>query len=438
MAIVHPEDLPRADLERLQGDRLAALAATLPANRFYATRLAAAGLSAADLRTPADLSRLPPTTKADLLSDQEAHPPYGTNHGQPLSRYCRLHQTSGTSGRPLRWLDTAASWTALLDTWSAIFRVIGLRPGEDRLFFPFSFGPFLGFWTAFEAATRAGFLCLPGGGLGSSARLRMLADNAADVVFCTPTYALRLAEVAAAEGFDLRGSSVRAVVVAGEPGGSIPATRQRIETAWGARLFDHNGMTEVGPVGVECPANPGGVHVLEADHFVEVLDPATGRPVPPGTPGELVLTTLSRRDSPLLRYRTSDLVCVDPRPCPCGRHLVRFDGGIRGRADDMIVLRGNNFHPSTLQTILHRFPEVAEFRIEVDRRAALAELRIEVELVDGASADAVVRIEQAVRSELLFRADVRAVAKGTLPRPEMKAQRLVRKNEVGSAAGPAT
>ena len=240
----------------------------------------------------------------------------------------------------------------------------------------------------------------------------MLADNAVDVVFCTPTYALRLAEVAAAEGFDLAGSSVRAVIVAGEPGGSIPATRQRIETAWGARLFDHNGMTEVGPVGIECPANPGGVHVLEADHFVEVLDPQTGQPVPPGTPGELVLTTLSRRDCPLLRYRTSDLVSVDPRPCACGRSLVRFNGGILGRVDDMIVLRGNNVHPTRLQTILHRFPEVAEFRIEIDRRAALAELRIDVELVDGSADDALARIEQAIRSELFFRAEVCAVARG--------------------------
>jgi phenylacetate-CoA ligase len=435
---IHPEDLSRAALERLQDERLSSLAATLAGNPFQAARLAAARVSAAELRSRADLLRLPMTTKAELLADQAAHPPYGTNHGQPLGRFSRLHQTSGTSGQPLRWLDTAASWTALLDTWASIFRIVGLRPGEDRLFFPFSFGPFLGFWSAFEAATRAGFLCLPGGGLGSSARLRMLADNAVDVVFCTPTYALRLAEVAAAEGFDLAGSSVRAVIVAGEPGGSIPATRQRIETAWGARLFDHNGMTEVGPVGIECPANPGGVHVLEADHFVEVLDPQTGQSVAPGTQGELVLTTLSRRDCPLLRYRTSDLVCVDPRPCACGRSLVRFDRGVLGRVDDMIVLRGNNVHPSALQTILHRFPEVAEFRIEVDRRAALAELRIDVELADGSADDALARIEQAIRGELLFRAEVCAVAPGTLPRPDMKAQRLVRKTDGGRASGQAS
>src|SRR5262249_49358479 len=154
------------------------------------------------------------------------------------------------------------------------------------------FGPFLGFWTAFEAAARAGLLCLPGGGLSSTARLRLLLDNAATAVFCTPTYALRLAEVAAHEGVDLRSSPVRSAVAAGERGGGIPATRRRIEEAWGARLIDHYGMTEVGPVAVECPEAPGFLHVAEAHYLAEIIDPGTGQAVPPGVEGELVLTTL--------------------------------------------------------------------------------------------------------------------------------------------------
>src|SRR5207344_1229543 len=136
----------------------------------------------------------------------------------------RLHQTSGTSGKPLRWLDTPDSWSALLDCWTINYRVVGLRQG-DRLFFPFSFGPFLGFWTAFEAAARLGYFCLPGGGMSSVARLRLLLDHQTTVILCTPTYALHLSEVAREEGIDLASSAVRAVIVAGEPGGSIPATR---------------------------------------------------------------------------------------------------------------------------------------------------------------------------------------------------------------------
>src|SRR5713226_528267 len=253
----------REELEKLQRERLRALLEEiLPGNRFYARKLSAAGL-ASSLSTKNSLvdalRSLPWTTKEELLTDQEAHPPYGQVLTYPLARFNRLHQTSGTSGRPLRWLDTPASWNWLLGCWEKMYRMAGVRSG-DRLFFPFSFGPFLGFWTAFEAASRLGFLCLPGGGMSSAARLRFLLDNEATVVLCTPTYALRLAEVAREEGIDLTSSSVRALIVAGEPGGSIPPTRARIEAAWGARVFDHCGLTEVGAVGIECSENSAGLH----------------------------------------------------------------------------------------------------------------------------------------------------------------------------------
>jgi phenylacetate-CoA ligase len=422
------DDLARDELDRLQAHSLSSLLADiLPHNRFYARKFAG-------LAFPADLARLPFTTKAELLQSQAEHPPYGDALSEPLERYTRLHQTSGTSGRPLRWLDTAESWSWLLDCWIALFRIAGIQRG-DRMFFPFSFGPFLGFWAAFEAGGRLGCLCLPGGGMSSAARLRFLLDNAATVVFCTPTYALRLAEVARAEGVDLVSSSVRAIVVAGEAGGSIPATRARIEAGWGARVIDHCGMTETGPLGIECVEAPGGLHLLASACWPEVIDPASGAPVPPGTPGELVLTTFGRRACPLIRYRTGDLVCVDPRPCPCGRALVRLDGGIRGRVDDMVVVRGNNLHPSALQTILHRFAEVAEYRIEVDGSATLTALRVLVEPLPHADADALARgVERAIRDELLFRAEVRAVHPGSLPREEMKARRWVRKTSPGAAA----
>jgi phenylacetate-CoA ligase len=403
-----------------QRDRLGALfAEVLPRNAFYAARFAGAD--------PADFARLPLTTKADLLHDQAAHPPYGTGLTYPRPRYCRLHQTSGTSGRPLRWLDTRDSWDWMLGCWDTMYAMIGLRP-DDRLFFAFSFGPFLGFWTAFESAARAGYFCLPGGGMSSGARLRLLLDNEMTVLFCTPTYALRLAEVAHEEGINLAQSPVRAVVVAGEPGGSIPEARSRIEAAWGARVFDHSGMTEIGPMAIECPANPAGLHVLEDDYLPEVIDPTTLRPVPPGQLGELVLTNLGRLGSPLIRYRTGDLVRVDPRPCPCGSPYLRLDGGILGRGDDMIHLRGNNVYPGALEALLRRFPEVAEYRVEVDQSAALTALRVEVEPANGGGADLVERVDRAIRDEFLFRADVRLVPPGSLPRFEMKAKRFVKKS----------
>jgi phenylacetate-CoA ligase len=398
----------------------------VPGNRFYAEKFAASGVEPRSLDPGSDWHRVPFTTKAELLADQERHPPYGNFHTYPPDRYCRLHQTSGTTtGRPLRWLDTAASWQAMLDNWQALFRIGGIR-SDDRLFFAFSFGPFLGFWTAFDAAAQRGCLCLSGGGMSSTARLRSLLDNAATVVLCTPTYALRLAEVARQEGIDLPASPVRALIVAGEPGGSVPGTRQRIEAGWGARVLDHNGMTECGPIGIECVQQPGGLHLLETECLAEVIDP-TGRVVPDGTEGELVLTTFRRAGSPLVRYRTGDLVSIDPRLCRCGRVLRRLDGGIRGRVDDMVIVRGNNFHPSVLQALLQRLPEVAEYRIEIDETADLAEVRIDVEPAPDASADLRGRLDQAIRDTLLFRAEVRLVPTGTLPRFEMKAHRIVHK-----------
>lgn len=423
-----PADFPeRPRLAELQASRLQGLLQEIiPGNAFWTRKFAAAGLDPASVRTPADLTRLPATTKTELLADQQAYQPYGSGLTYPVQRYFRLHQTSGTSGRPLRWLDTPESWRWMLDCWEAYFQIIGLRT-DERLFFPFSFGPFLGFWSAFEAACRRGNLCLPGGGMSSSARLRFLRDHEVTVVFCTPTYALRLAEVAREEGLDLASLPVRALVVAGEPGAGIPATRQRIETAWHARIFDQNGLTEMGPTGIECPENPAGLHLLETEYLVEVIDPETGQPRGADEVGELVLTNLGRWGSPLLRYRTGDLVRVDPEPCPCGLSLVRLAGGILGRADDMIQVKGNNIYPGTLEAIIRRFSEVAEFQVEVDCSGPMHELRIEVEPEAGAgSSDLAERVSQAIRTELLFRAEVKAVAPGSIPRSEMKSRRVRR------------
>ena len=417
--------LERPALAELQCARLRTLLSeVLPHNAFYARKFAEADLTAADVRTPADLARLPFTTKAELTADQETHPPYGTVLTYPHDRYRRMHQTSGTSGKPLRWLDTENSWNWMMGCWQAKIRFMRLLP-DDRLFFPFSFGPFLGFWTAFEAAARLGFFCLPGGGLGSSARLRLLLDNEITVVLCTPTYGLRLAEVAREEGIDLARGGVRILIVAGEPGGSIAATRARLESAWGARVFDHYGMTEIGPLGIECAENPAGLHLLETECVAEVIDSAAGRTVPPGQVGELVLTSLGRAGSPLLRYRTGDLVRVDPEPCPCGRGFIRLQGGVLGRADDMIHFRGNNLYPGALEGVIRRFPEVAEYRVEIDPSGALPVLRVELEVAD---AEAVERVDKALRDELMFRAEVKAVPPGSLPRFEMKARRVHHKD----------
>lgn len=383
-------------------------------NSFYQRKLAGVSMNA-----------LPITTRSEIQQDQIEYPPYGTNLTFGLERYVRLHQTSGTTTTPLRWLDTAESWIWFRDGWRWVLECAGVVP-SDRVLVPFSFGPFIGFWGGFEAAIDLGCLVLPAGGMTTSARLRYLLDHAVTVVCCTPTYALRLAEVAAAEGVDLAGSAVRILVVAGEPGGSIPATRRRLETAWGARVFDHSGMTEIGAYGFQCGSDPTSVHILETEFVPEVIDPTSGAGVADGIVGELVLTNLGRWGSPLIRYRTGDLVRMIRGRCACGRWFARLQGGILGRADDMLVVRGNNVFPSTIEGVLREFDEVAEFAIVVGSTRPLTELAIAVEPRAGVGVKGLAeRIVGAMRDRLHFRPEVRLVSPGSLPRSEMKSRRVI-------------
>lgn len=423
--LAHPDRpaIEAVQLERLRG----VLTELIPANRFYTRKFEAVGVGF-DVASLADFSqRFPVMTKAELVADQVAHAPYGTNLTYALSSYTRFHQTSGTSGVPLRWLDTPDSWDAMIESWTEVFRAAGVGAG-DRVMFAFSFGPFLGFWLAFESAERLGCLCLPGGGLSSAARLRLMRDNRANVLCCTPTYAMRLAEVAATERIEIASLAVKTIIVAGEPGGSIPSTRAKLESLWlGARIFDHHGMTEVGPVTYECPQKSGVLHVIESAFFAEVIDPVTEKPT---SRGELVLTTLTRLGAPLLRYRTGDLVQTETstQPCGCGRSELRLVGGILGRVDDMVIVRGVNIYPSAVEEILRRHPEVNEYQVHVSQVGAMAELRLEVEPTDGCAdvTGLIACVRQSLESAFSLRIPIEAVAPGALPRFEMKAKRWLR------------
>ncbi len=417
------ETLDPAALAALQTRKLASmLAEVVGSNEFYRRKFTQAGVDAA----VCSLVDLPFTTRAELEADQRDHPPYGSHLTFHVNQYTRLHQTSGSSGVPLRWLDTADSWDWWKRCWAVIYRAAGVTEA-DRFIFPFSFGPFIGFWGAFESAAALGNLCFPAGGMTTTARLHAILDHRVTFVCCTPTYALRMAEVAAELGLDLAASDVRGLVVAGEPGGNIPSTRSRMEQAWGARVFDHAGMTELGPWGFECVEAPGGMHVMEHEFVAEVVDPVSGKAVGEGEPGELVLTNLGRVGSPLIRYRTGDRVRLTHGACSCGRWFARVEGGILGRSDDMIVVRGNNVFPSAVEGIVRSFDEVAEFQIEWDERDAMRELLIRVDPVPGTGDGLAARLTAAMQDRLHFRPRVEVVPAGSLPRFEMKAKRVVRR-----------
>jgi phenylacetate-CoA ligase len=419
--------LDRASLRALQLRKFRALAPALAASPFYRAKFAAVGLSPERVTDWDAFRALPFTRKEELSADQEAHPPYGTVLTQPFERYTRLHQTSGTLGRPLRWLDTPESWAWFGRCWQAIYDATAIT-AADRMFFPFSFGPFIGFWAAFEGAQARGCLCLSGGGMRTEARVRALLEHRATVVCCTPTYALRMADEARRLGLDLPGSDVRALLVAGEPGGAIPTIRSRIETEWGARVFDHTGMTEIGSLGIECVEAPGRTMLLESECIAEAVDPADDTPVPTGAEGELVLTNLGRTGSPLVRYRTGDLVRLDDTPCACGRHFAQMVGGLLGRRDDMVIIRGNNVYPSVIEGILREHPEIEEYRLIVRRSRELAELTIQIELAPEHAAQAALvekSVGARVASRYYYRPCVETVPHGTLPRFELKARRLI-------------
>jgi phenylacetate-CoA ligase len=329
----------------------------------------------------------------------------------------------------LRWLDTAESWQWMIDCWRRIFESAGVD-SADRVFFPFSFGPFLGFWLAFEAAGQMGSLVISGGGMRSPARLRAILDNEVTVLCITPSYAVHLAEVAVSEGIDLRFAKVRKIIVAGEPGGSIPATRALIEKLWtGAQVIDHHGMTEVGPVTYECPLHPGALHIMEAAFFAEIIHPETCERVELGQTGELVLTNLGRVGSPLLRYRTGDIVRrAEAVSCACGSSELAIQGGILARSDDMVIVRGVNVYPSTIEDVM-RSCGITEFRVEtfVDRSLTEMNITIEADTERDNSAIVIDRVVTALRNALSLRVQVTSAPRGSLPRFEGKSSRWIRR-----------
>ena len=415
------ETATRDALSRHQTARMQTLLReTLASNAFYQNKLRDAGFADAnEFKSLDDLSQLPFTKKQELVDDQEAHQPFGTNLTYGMERYVRLHQTSGTMGKPLRWLDTRESWDWWARCWGAVYRAAGVSE-SDRVFFAFSFGPFIGFWAAFAGAEKIGALAVSGGAQDSVQRLKNLIELGATALCCTPSYTLHLAEIAAKEKIDLRDSGVRKIIVAGEPGGSIPGTKSRIEEAWGARLYDHTGATEVGAHGFTCVAQ-NGVHLNEGEFIAEVIDPLTGKY---SDEGELVISNLGRLGSPIIRYRTGDQVRLNRATCECGRTFARMEDGIIGRIDQMLIVRGVNIFPSAIESIVRAHLEVEEFAIEVDRIEEMDELTVRVEIADGAAPAIAEKIAQDCAHRLGLRVKVLIAPENSLPRFELKAKRL--------------
>jgi phenylacetate-CoA ligase len=369
---------------------------------------------------PGSLAALPLLDKRELVEDQRRHPPFGTNLTYELERYTHVHQTSGTTGPPLRVLDTTEDWQWWASCLATTYRAAGIGPG-DRVALAFSFGPHVQFWDARDGLELVGAMSIALGGMSSVQRLQTIAQVEATAITCTPSYALRLYEVAVEENLEGALASVEKVICAGEPGASLPAVRERIEECLGARVFDHAGLSETGPFGYPC-AEGGGLHI-NADEFVhEILDDDL-RPAAPGTRGELVLTPLGRRGWPVLRYRTGDVVISPSASCPAGHPHPWLPGGIVGRTDDMVVIRGMNVYPSAIEQAVRNATDSGEFRLTFyTEPGGMDEVKLEVELGRSTTARA---LQDVMRQQLGLRVRVVPVGPGVLPRTDGKARRVM-------------
>ncbi len=426
------ETLPREDLRRLQGRKLrAAVARAWERSPFQRRRLEAAKVKPERIRRLEDLKRLPFTTRAEWMDCQAEKPLFGDLLATPADQAIRYHMTSGTTGRtPLRVLDGRTDWKWIAECWCYGFHAFGVRPG-DVVFFAFSYGTFIGFWGAHYACEKMGCLVLPSGNMATPNRVRLIEEMGATVVCATPTYALRLAQEAREMGIDLPKGKVRRVIVSGEPAGSIPATKRLIEEQWGAVCGDTAGMTELGTIMMfECERQPGGAHVIE-DHFIEeVIDPETGREVAYGERGERVVTSFGRGAIPVFRYRTRDLVVKVPHSrCSCGRTFDLFEGGILGRVDDMLLVRGTNVYPRAIESIVREHAVADEFQIYLwtaegirDEIAVRFEVRAGHE--QGWEKAAKDLHDDLVRNHEGLGILVERVPTGSLPRFELKARRV--------------
>ena len=416
------ETMPRELLAKLQLERLQATVRsayeTVPLHR---ARFDALGLVPQDIQSLDDLARLPFTVKSDLRD----HYPFGM-FTRPVEQLARLHASSGTTGKP-----TVVGYTADdLDTWANLMarslHAAGARRG-DVLHNAYGYGLFTGGLGAHYGAERLGAVVVPMSGGSTERQVALIMDFQARVLCATPSYALAIAEVAEQQGVDLRASALRVGLFGAEPW--TDGMRREIERRLGIRAVDVYGLSEIMGPGVACECTcQNGLHGWE-DHFIfEVIDPDSGKVLPEGEAGELVITTLTKQALPMLRYRTRDITRLTTAPCDCGRTHVRILR-ITGRTDDMLIIRGVNVYPSQVEAVLVGLPDLApHYLLVVERRGRLDHLRVEVEAKPGVNASRHLQLARDathhIKSLIGITTEVEVQVSGSIARSQGKAVRL--------------
>jgi len=427
------ELLPRSDLKELQLKRLRhTIRYAWENSPFYRNLMKRHGLFPEEIRTLDNFfKRFPITRRDDLDKDQLDNPPYGTRLAISLESALRYHTTSGTTGKPpVKAFDSERDWIWGGDAWASSLYNFGVRT-DDVVMIAFGYGSFIGFWGAHYGFEKIGCRVLPTGGMDTKKRIPMILELGVTTLCCTPSYAIRMLHVAKEEGVNLaRESKVDKIVVAGEPGASIPSTKKVIESGFDAHLGDFMGTTETaGMMASMCSRLPSGLHINEDRYLTEVVDPDTLEPVGYSKQGMMVVTPLVKEAMPLIRYGTNDIVILDPNDtCSCGRVFDLFRGGILGRYDDMVKVRGVQLTPQMVEEIVRAFPKVEEFFTTVEEREGLDGLLIKIELrkdLNSLAAPTIAsKIQQQFKNIMGLTPEVEVVAPNSLPRFELKSRRF--------------
>lgn len=401
-------------------------------SKFHRRLYDQAGVTPEDIQNTADIRRVPKVEKSMMRDAQRKHPfPYGEALCVPLSEVTEFRQTSGTTGQAVYQADTWQDWEWQAECWSFILWAQGYRPA-DRVFLPFGYNVFVAFWTGHYAAEKIGCEVIPGGVLDTQARILKIQELEATAMMATPTYILGMADTAKNKmGIDPVSLGINKITCAGESGASIPGTKKRMQDAWGAKVYDHAGATEIGAWSYECRAQSGGLHVNEAMFFVEIEDVDTGEIIEePGRQGKMVITALDRIAQPCVRFDSKDIIEWSLEKCSCGRTFRMIKGGVKGRADDITKVKGVLLSPAAIEEVVRSIDGLGdEYEVIIDKLGDIDRIKLKVELLKGCKdIDKIHELKGILQDQLRLKTNlgyqIQFYDYGFLPRHDVKARRF--------------
>ena len=424
------ETLPPEKMEQLQLKKFREIFTwAYEHSKFYHKFYSDAGIEPGDIKTMKDVARVPKLEKSMMRAIQGKEPyPYGDILSVPLEQVTEYHQTSGTTGQPVYQADTWQDWDLNAEHWAYILYSQGYR-STDRVFMPFGYNVFIAFWAGHYAAEKIGCEVVPGGVLNTEARILKMQELRCTAFMATPTYVLGMADTATTKlGIDPKTLGIKRITVAGEPGGSIPATRKRMEDAWGAKVFDHCGATEFGAWGYECEEQSG-LHINDAMFLVQIEDIETGELITEsGKKGKMIITNLNRMAQPCIRFDTKDVIEWNQEKCECGRSFRLLKGGVQGRTDDITKVKGVLLSPTAIEEVVRSIPGLGdEYDVTVTKVGDIDDITLKVELNPGQEKNT-----DSIRPNLIDQLRLKTNLNynlefhnyGTLPRYDVKARRF--------------